>query len=66
MEGNSINPPILAFLKKDAPLTIETDACDEQIFCVLLQPQKYDEKDLQRIGYWSRTLNDAGKNYDNT
>lgn len=47
-------PPALASPQPMGQFTSDTDACDYQVGCLLLQKQS---KDLLRpVGYWSRTL----------
>ena len=60
-----IEPPILALPKGSKPYRLETDACDHQVGCVLTQEQD-DPKDYRPIGYWSRSLTKAEKNYSAT
>lgn len=57
-----LSPPILALPKMGKPYIVETDACNEQVGCVLLQEQET-AKDYRPIGYWSRTLTAAERNY---
>lgn len=59
-----INPPILALARTDGHFTIDTDACDTQIGCVLLQRPPDDTN--RPIGYWSRTLSDPEKKLSTT
>ena len=56
--------PVLALPRATGQFTIDTDACDYQVGCVLLQRQ--DDDSLRPIGYWSRTLNPAETRYDTT
>lgn len=46
-----ITPPVLALPRLNGQYTINTDVCDTQVECVLLQKQKYNL--LKLIGYWS-------------
>ena len=59
------SPPVLALPRLGHQYTVETDACATQVGCVLLQDQP-GEKYPKPIGYWSRTLTAAEKNYDTT
>lgn len=59
-----ITPPILALKKPDGQFTIETGTCNKQVGYVLQQEQENGE--FLPIGYWSRTPNDAEKNYATT
>ena len=59
-----ISPPILRLPKKDLPYSVDTDACGHQVGVVLLQT--YEDGTRHPIGYWSRTLNAAEKNYSTT
>lgn len=49
------SPPVLALPRFQGRYIIDTDACDKQIGCILLQQQSdgHDEP----ISYWSRSLN---------
>ena len=60
-----LKPPILALPKVGKHYILETDACNEQVGCILLQEQET-AKDYRPIGYWSRTLNTAERNYTTT
>ena len=59
-----ISPPILKLPKKGLPYSIDTDACNYQVGVVLLQT--YPDGTRHPLGYWSRTLNPAEKNYTTT
>ena len=59
-----IEPPILTLPRRDGRYTVDTDACDKQVGCVLLQEQP--EVPARPIGYWSRSLNQAERAYDTT
>lgn len=54
------NPPILAYPSFDHPFVLHTDASNEGLGAVLYQRQ---ENKLRVIGYGSRTLTPAEKNY---
>jgi RNase H-like domain found in reverse transcriptase len=56
-----LSPPILALPRAEGPMWLDTDASEGQIGCCLLKLQP-DGKPLP-LGYWSRTLNSAEKNY---
>ena len=58
------SPPVLALPRRDGHLTLDTDACARQLGCVLLQTQP-DGTD-RPLGYWSRSLSSAERNYDTT
>ena len=60
-----IEPPVLALPKLQGRYTIDTDACNTQVGCVLLQEQE-GEKTPNPVGYWSRTLSPAEQNYTTT
>lgn len=57
-----LSPPVLALSKPLRNMTLDRSACDVQIGCGLLQVQH--DKKTRLIGYWSRSLNDAGQKYD--
>ena len=59
-----VTPPILALPKVDRPYVIETDASEYQIGCTLLQEQ--DDGLPHPVGYWSRSLTQAERNYSTT
>lgn len=48
------NPPILAHPRKVGQYTVDTDACDSQVGCVLLK--QHEDGTARPIRYWSRTL----------
>ena len=56
--------PILSLPRKGLPYSIDTDACDYQVGCALMQT--HEDGTRHPIGYWSRTLNSAEKNYSVT
>lgn len=51
-----IRSPVLALPRAKGWYRPNTDVCDKQIGCVLLQEQE--EGRNRAVGYWSRTLND--------
>ena len=55
------SPPVLALPNADLPYSIDTDARDYQVGCALFQTDENGER--RPIGFWSRTLNSAEKNY---
>ena len=59
-----LHPPVLALPRTEGSLWLDTDASDGQLGCCLLQEQP-DGKPLP-LGYWSRTLNAAERNYSTT
>lgn len=61
---NPIAAPVLSFPCCKVYLTIETDACNKQIGCVLMQLRPDGAK--KPPWCWSGTLNAKGKNYDTT
>ena len=60
------NPPILTLPRIGRRYTIDTDACNVQIGCVLLQDQEDEKPTRKPIGYWSRTLFQAEQGYHTT
>lgn len=64
MKDALLSPPVLAIPIFIAHMTLDTDACDKRVGCVLLQKQE--DKIARPIGYWSRSLNNAGKKYETT
>jgi transposase InsO family protein len=59
-----LSPPVLALPRTTGKLWLDTDASDGQLGTCLLQEQP-DGKTLP-LGYWSRTLNPAERNYSTT
>ena len=59
-----LNPPILALPRLEGTFTLDTDASDHQLGCCLLQTQP--DGSQRPIGYWSRALTNAEKNYSTT
>ena len=59
-----ISPPILALPRYGKRYTLDTDACGYQVGCALLQEQP--DGTRLPIGYWSRALSSAEKNYTTT
>ena len=57
-------PPILALPRRSGHITVETDACDRQLGAVLLQAQA--DGTNKPIGFFSRSLTSAERNYDTT
>ena len=56
-----LDPVILAIPKPGLRYSLDTDASDYQIGCALFQTDE--EGNRRPIGFWSRTLNDAERNY---
>jgi len=54
-------PPLVALPKANWKLVVDVDACTDQVGCTLLQ-EKPGEL-LHLVGYWSRGLTAAMKNY---
>ena len=65
LKDRLVNPPILTLPKENRPLILDTDACDHQLGCVLLEQQE-DSKTWLPLGFWLRILPSAEKNYDTT
>lgn len=59
-----ISPPVLALPRADGHYTLDTDACDVQVGCVLIQDQR--DGPPRSIGYWSRKLTKPEQNYSTT
>ena len=64
LRDSMISPPVLALPTAGKPYVLDTDACDYQVGCVLLQEQ--DDGTNRPVGYWSRSLSKAEKNYSTT
>ena len=59
-----VSPPVLALPRYGRKYTLETDACGHQVGCALLQEQP--EGGTRPIGYCSRALTEAERNYTTT
>lgn len=59
-----VEPPVLALSRSQRAYTVDTDVCDKQIGCVLLQKQP--ERTDEPLGYWSRLLYEANCTYHTT
>ena len=55
------SPPVLRLPKRGLPFSVDTDASDYQVGSVLFQEDK--EKKRHPVGFWSRTLQGAERNY---
>lgn len=55
------SPPVLRLPRRDVPYSVDTDASDYQIGCALFQMDE--EGNRHPIGFWSRTLQGAERNY---
>jgi transposase InsO family protein len=64
LKHHLLTPPTLSLPRAGRPYAIDTDASDGQIGCVL--QQKDDEGQYHPLGYWSRQLNAAERNYSAT
>ena len=64
LKKSLVTAPILALPREGYPYTLDTDASDRQLGCCLLQQQE--DGTLHPIGYWSRTLTSAERNYSST
>ena len=64
MKRRLVSPTIWALPHFGRKNTLDTDACGHQVGCALLQEQP--DRDRVTIGYWSRALTDAEKNYTTT
>ena len=58
------SPPILALPKQKGYYKLDTDACDHQVGCTLLQDQE--DAGYVPIGYWSRALTKQERDYTTT
>jgi hypothetical protein len=59
-----LHPPVLDLPRTKGAIWLDADASDGLLGCCLLQEQP-DGKPLP-LGYWSRTLNTAERNYSST
>ena len=58
------SPPVLRLPQDDLKYSVDTDACDYQIGCALMQT--YSDGTRHPIGFWSRSLSPAERNYSVT
>ena len=59
-----LGPPILVLPKAKGRMIVDVDACADQLGCTLLQEQT--NRTRLQVGYWSRGLSPAEKNYSTT
>ena len=59
-----LNPPILSLPREGLRYSLDTDACDDQIGWVLFQTNEDGER--KPLGYWSKALKPAERNYSVT
>jgi len=59
-----LNPPVLRLPRPGVPYVLDVDASKAQLGSTLLQKQADDI--LHPVGYWSRTMTDAQRNYTTT
>ena len=64
LKDKIVRPPILALPRHGYPYALDTDGCEYQVGCTLLQQQP--NADKTPIGYWSRSLQAAERNYSTT
>lgn len=64
LKDKLVAPPVLALPQLAGQYTIDTDACDTQIGCVILQEQE--DKVSNPTRYWSRSLYETERHYDRT
>ena len=56
-----LSPTVLALPKPNLPYSVDTDASDYQLGAALFQT--YPDGERRPVGFWSRTLNSAERNY---
>jgi hypothetical protein len=64
LKRHLLTPPTLVLPRAGRPYAIDTDSSDGQIGCVLQQQDE--EGQYHPLGYWSRQLNAAERNYSAT
>lgn len=64
LQDKVMSPSVLALPYGGGQFTLDTDACNVQIGCVLLQDQPDQTK--RPVDYWSRSLTSAKRAYDTT
>lgn len=57
-------PPVLSFPNLNGRFTVETDACDRKVRCVLLKYK--DDETRNQSWYWYMTLNKDKRAYETT
>ena len=61
LRSSLISPPILRLPQEGQEFSVDTDACDKQIGCALMQVQEDGKR--YPIGFWSRSLTAPERNY---
>jgi hypothetical protein len=64
LRSRLLDPPVLALPRAKGLFTLDTDASQNQIGCCLFQTQPDDSN--HPVGYWSRGLTSAERNYSTT
>lgn len=64
LQQKLIKPPVLDLQRSKGTCTLETDVCDRQVDCVLLQKQT--ERPEKPIGNCLRSLSHAESSYETT
>ena len=59
-----ISPPVLKLLRLGRPYSLDTAASDAQLGCTVRQT--HEDGHRYPVGYWSRTLSSAERNYSTT
>ena len=59
-----VSPPVLKLPRLELHYLLDTDASDAQLGCILLQT--HEDGHRYPVGYWSRTLSSAERNYSTT
>lgn len=62
LKSKLTSPPVLGLPRSIGKFTLDLDASDSQLGCVL--PQEQDDMQLKPVGYWSRLMCSAERNYD--
>lgn len=64
LKSKVASPRVLSMPRHSSLYVLETDACDSQVGCVLIQPD--DKRSLRPFNYWSQILCSAERNNDMT
>lgn len=59
-----ISTPVITLTKRNGQFTLDTDACNRRVGCVL--PENQEDRTDRPIGYWLRTLSESQKSLDST
>lgn len=61
LEARLVSTPILTLPWKTGGYMLDTDACDQEVGCVLLK--QHSDGNTRSVGYWSRTMSPPERSY---